>query len=33
MKITIDELEKIYPLSSSLYNDDDEFKESALNIN
>ena len=32
-KITIDELEKIYPLSSSLYNDDDEFKESALKIN
>jgi len=31
--ITIDELEKIYPLSSSLYNDDDEFKESALQIN
>jgi len=32
-KITIDELEKIYPLSSSLYSDDDEFKESALKIN
>ncbi len=32
-KITIDELEKIYPLSSSLYNDHDEFKESALKIN
>ena len=32
-KITIDELEKIYPLSCSLYSDDDEFKESALKIN
>ena len=31
--ITIEELEKIYPLSSSLYSEDEEFKESALQIN
>ena len=31
--ITIEELEKIYPLSSSLYSEDEEFRESALQIN
>ena len=31
--ITIEELEKIYPLSSSLYSEDEEFRESALHIN
>ena len=31
--ITIEELEKIYPLSSNLYSEDEEFRESALQIN
>ena len=31
--ITIEELEKIYPLSSSLYSENEEFRESALQIN
>ena len=31
--ITIEELEKIYPLSSGLYSEDEEFRESALQIN
>ena len=31
--ITIEELEKIYPLSSSLYSEDEEFRESAMQIN
>ena len=30
---TVEELEKIYPLSSSLYSEDEEFRESALQIN